>query len=44
MKTLTTQVSKDIFNEFVLSTEEMIIVRGGDSDEIMKPMLPPIVI
>lgn len=44
MKTLTTQVTKDIFSEFVLSTEEMTIVRGGDSDQIIKSMLPPIII
>jgi hypothetical protein len=44
MKTLTTQIKNDIFNEFVLSTEEMTKVRGGDSDQIIKSTIPPIIV
>ena len=29
MKTLNFELTKDIFNEFALSNEEMIYVRGG---------------
>ena len=37
MKTLEQKLAKDIFNEFVLSNEEMIIIRGGDA-----PADPPL--
>jgi hypothetical protein len=42
MKTLNFELTKDIFNEFVLSNEEMIYVRGGSSDPIILPNPPPI--
>jgi hypothetical protein len=32
----------DIFKMFTLSTEEMISVRGGESDPIIKTTIPPI--
>ena len=44
MKTLNSKLEKNIFNEFLLSTDEMICVRGGEADPIMKQMLPPIMI
>jgi len=44
MKTLNFELTKDIFNEFALSNEEMIYVRGGESDPISKPPEPPIII
>lgn len=40
MKTLNFEKTKDIFTDFTLSNEEMIMVRGGDGDgEILPP--PP---
>jgi len=44
MKTLTTQQKNEIFSVFALSIEEMIYVRGGDSDETIKSTVPPIII
>jgi hypothetical protein len=44
MKTLKFELTKDIFNEFALSNEEMIYVRGGDAqgDPISYPTPPPV--
>jgi len=42
MKTLNPELEKDIFNEYTLSNDEMICVRGGESDPIINPNLPPI--
>jgi len=44
MKTLNFELTKDIFNEFALSNEEMIYVRGGELDPITLPNPPPIII
>jgi len=44
MKTLNSELNLDIFCDFTLSNEEMITVRGGDADPIVKPTMPPIVI
>jgi hypothetical protein len=40
MRTLDQKLTKDIFNEFALSNEEMIIIRGGDGDPT-PPIKPP---
>ena len=42
MKTLNFELTKDIFNEFALSNEEMIYVRGGELDPITMTTPPPI--
>jgi len=42
MKTLKFDLANDIFNEFALSNEEMIKIRGGESDPIVLPTRPPI--
>jgi len=42
MKTLNLELAKDIFDAFALSNEEMIYVRGGDSDPIIMPTTPPV--
>jgi hypothetical protein len=42
MKTLKNEITKDIFNEFALSNEEMIYVRGGDNGQYILPTPPPI--
>jgi hypothetical protein len=42
MKTLNSKLTN--LAEFVLTNEEMINVRGGENDPIVKPNLPPIVI
>ena len=42
MKTLNQELTTDIFNEFALSTEEMIYVKGGDGDPVVKPVPPPV--
>jgi hypothetical protein len=44
MKTLKHELAFDNFNEFALTNEEMINVRGGDGEPIVKPQLPPIII
>ncbi len=42
-KTLNFEETKNIFADFVLSSEEMIKVRGGAVGEPMvKPCLPPV--
>ena len=42
MKTLNLESAFDIFNEFALTNEEMINVRGGEGDPIVLPSMPPI--
>jgi hypothetical protein len=42
MENLKLVLTPDIFKNFALSAEEMISVRGGDSDPIIKPSLPPV--
>jgi hypothetical protein len=42
MKTLNFDLTKGIFDEFALSNEEMINVRGGEIDPTPMPMNPPI--
>jgi hypothetical protein len=50
MKSLNQETKFDLFNEFLLSNEEMINVRGGDGDGDGNPpddkgtTLPPITI
>ncbi|MGD0757187.1 MAG: hypothetical protein ABR927_19250 [Bacteroidales bacterium] len=44
MKTLNSKLTKDILTEFALSVQEMINVRGGEGDPIIKPPTPPIII
>ena len=41
MKTLDFEKTKDIFNEFALTSEEMICVRGGDQGEPLTVPNPP---
>lgn len=42
MKILNLKLTKDIFNMFELSNEEMINVRGGEGDPVVVPTVPPI--
>jgi hypothetical protein len=42
MTTLNFESTKGIFEEFALSNEEMISVRGGTLDPIPTPVPPPI--
>jgi hypothetical protein len=43
MKTLNLKNIEEIFSDFVLTTEEMIFVKGGYGGEpIIKPSLPPV--
>lgn len=43
MKTLNLKNIDEILNEYVLSVEEMICVKGGDAgDPILKPSIPPV--
>jgi hypothetical protein len=42
MKTLNFDLTKNIFDEFVLSNDEMINVRGGELDPTPLPTQPPV--
>ena len=42
MKTLNFESTRDLLNEFALTNEEMISVRGGELDPVLKPMTPPV--
>jgi hypothetical protein len=42
MKTLNSKLANDIFEEFALSVDEMIQVRGGTLDPTPVPTIPPI--
>ena len=44
MKTLASKIETGSFTDFILTNEEMINVRGGENDPIVKPTMPPIVI
>ena len=43
MKTLNQETKFDIFNDFILSDEEMLLVRGGDGDD-KGTVVPPVTI
>jgi len=42
MKTLKLNETKNIFDEFLLSVEEMMYVRGGDTEGDPLPPPPPV--
>jgi hypothetical protein len=42
MKTNNRELTQDIFNDFALTVEEMIYVRGGECDPIVKTTIPPV--
>jgi hypothetical protein len=42
MKALNFESTKSIFDEFALTNDEMITVRGGDLDPTPPPAQPPI--
>jgi hypothetical protein len=43
MKTLILKNIDEILNEYALSVEEMICVKGGEAgDPILKPSIPPV--
>ncbi len=42
MKTLDSKETRNIFDEYLLSNDEMISVRGGEGDPQMPPMPPPV--
>ena len=42
MKTLNFESTKNIFNDFILSNDEMIYVRGGKDEGDVLPPEPPI--
>lgn len=44
MKTLTSKIETESFTDFILTNEEMINVRGGENDPIVKTTIPPIII
>ena len=44
MKNLKMITATDVWNEFLLSNEEMICIHGGDDDPVVKPVKPPILI
>ena len=44
MKNLNPKFTTELFNEFTLSNEEMINVRGGEGDVTIKVVAPPILI
>ena len=44
MKILNFESTKNIFNDFSLSNEEMIYVRGGDGEGDVLPPAPPVLI
>jgi hypothetical protein len=42
MKTLNFDLTNEMFDEFALSVDEMINVRGGDIEPTPMPTMPPI--
>ncbi len=42
MKTLNFELTKGMFDEFALTNDEMINVRGGDIEPTPMPILPPV--
>jgi hypothetical protein len=44
MKNLKMITVTDVWNEFLLSNEEMIRIHGGDDDPVVIPQKPPIII
>jgi hypothetical protein len=44
MKTLASKIETGSFADLLLTNEEMINVRGGENDPIVKTTIPPIII
>ena len=42
MKSLNFELTKGMFDEFALTNDEMINVRGGDIEPTPMPTLPPV--
>jgi len=42
MKTLTLDLTIDFLKDFALTSEEMINVRGGEGEPILRPNEPPV--
>jgi hypothetical protein len=42
MKALNLELTNCIFDEFALTNEEMINVRGGETDPLPRPGTPPV--
>jgi len=42
METLNSKLTG--LSEFALTIEEMINIRGGESDTVVKPIIPPVII
>jgi hypothetical protein len=42
MEKMSYEPMKEIFEKYVLSNDEMICVRGGDAEPIIKPTVPPV--
>jgi hypothetical protein len=42
MKTTNLELTIDLLSKFALSNEEMINVRGGEGEPIIKPTIPPV--
>ena len=42
MKTLNFELTKGMFDEFALTNDEMITVRGGEIDPTPSPSIPPV--
>ena len=42
MKTLNFELTKGVFDEFALTNDEMINVRGGEIEPTPMPSLPPV--
>ncbi len=42
MKTLNFEFTEDLLNEFALTNDEMICVRGGEGEPASLPSIPPI--
>jgi hypothetical protein len=44
LKNLESKSVNDMFNDFLLSNEEMTCVRGGNEDNPTLPNIPPVII
>jgi hypothetical protein len=44
MKTLNLEQTKELFSAFEISNEEMVYVRGGEGEPIIKPGVPPVIL
>jgi hypothetical protein len=44
MKTYNSEKAQDLLTVYSITIDEMLCVRGGEEDPVLKPVIPPVVL